>query len=365
LNHEKKDYDKQAKKILEGVDRIAWGVTACLCFPGSAKAVMHYLGEDITDDYAMGISGGAFSMYWGVPWSPANSDLLIIGEEPVRRTFDALGYTHILIPKWNQEDPTQMKELFRKTIVDSINREHPVIAKGVVGPPECCVITGYDKHGDVLHGWSYYQGVSAYYQGNTECYFTKDKWYENCYGLIVIGQKKPKPPLRQTLQNTLEWAIRLARTPEFLLFPEGNPERFTSGLAAYDAMAEALLRDEDFPAGNLDVLTSRCVPISNDGIPLTSEKRKSATRFLNDIANKGFPGADQLRKAAKAYEQETQILDRTATMAPYTYAPEEERLKLADPKRRRQISRLVLQAKLHEETAVRHLETALEELVKN
>lgn len=361
-NVEGKGYDKQAKKVLEGVERIGWGYAAALAFPGSAKAVMRYLGEDVTDDCVMGISGGAFSAYWGMPWSAANVDLLIIGEQPMIRTFDALGYAHTSINRWRHEDQARMKEIFRESIIDRIDHGVPVIAKGVVGPPECCVVTGYDKGGDVLYGWSYYQGVASFYQGDPESYFIKDDWYDNCYGLILVYERKPKPSRSQVLQDTLEWAIELARVPEFMMFSGGRAERFMSGLAAYEAMTEALLRDGDFPTGNLEVLTSRCVSISNDGIPLMSEKRKSAVRFLKGMAEEGLPAADELRKASEEYELEIQILDRAATMAPYTYAPKDERLRMADPVHRRKLARLIREAKAREERAVECLERALEQL---
>jgi hypothetical protein len=355
----------QARKVLEGVERISWDTAACLCFAGSAKASMRFLGEKVTDDYVMGISGGAFSMFWGMPWSPANVDLLVIGEEPVKRSFDALGFDYTLIAKGHPGDKINEKEPFRKMIVESIDRGIPVIAKGVVGPPECCVIAGYDGNGDVLHGWSYYQGIADFYKGIATEYFSTDRWFENCHGLIIIGEKKQRPSRRQVLQDTLEWAIRLGRVPEFLLFAEGRPYRFMSGLAAYEAMAEALLRDEDFPDGDLDVLTSRCVSISNDGIPLLSYKRKSATRFLNGMAGEGLPGADELRRSAEEYNEEVRILDEASVMAPFTYAPEGERLRLADPAHRRGLSRLVRAAKAQEERAVECLESALAELAGN
>lgn len=36
-------------------------------------------------------------------------------------------------------------------------RAEPVIAIGVVGPPEPCIVAGYDKGGEVLIGWSFFQ----------------------------------------------------------------------------------------------------------------------------------------------------------------------------------------------------------------
>jgi len=122
---------------------------------GSVIACMRYHGEEVTNDYVMGISGGAFKIFWELPWSPANCDLLLIGEEPVRRTFGEPGYDYTFVPDYNLKGLAYTKEVYRKKIVDSIDSGHPVIALGVVyivGPPECCLISGYEEGGDVLYG---------------------------------------------------------------------------------------------------------------------------------------------------------------------------------------------------------------------
>lgn len=157
--------------------------------------------------------------------------------------------------------------------------------------------------------------------------------------------------------------------PEFdrhVLYEEwrggANPSRVRSGLAAYDTFAEALLRDEDFLTNNLDVLTSRCIPITNDGIMLMECKRERAARFLNSMAEKGLLGAAELRKAAEAYTQEVQVWHQAAGMAPWSGSSEEQRQKIADLTLRRKLSRLVHEAKVHEERAVEHVEKALKDL---
>ena len=48
-------------------------------------------------------------------------------------------------------------EKFQQRIIESIDGGHPVIGFGVVGPPEACIITGYDDGGEVLIGWSLFQ----------------------------------------------------------------------------------------------------------------------------------------------------------------------------------------------------------------
>ena len=132
-----------------------------------------------------------------------------------------------------------------------------------------------------------------------------------------------------------------------------------SGLAAYDAMADALPRDEDFPVGDLEALMVKIYAVSNDGVCLLEAKRQAAARFLRTIAELGHPDADQLREAAAIYEREAEIAHRAAVLAPPSYYPREQLLRIAEPERRREISRLVREAKDLEERAVEQLERAL------
>jgi len=76
-----------------------------------------------------------------------------------------------------------------------------------------------------------------------------------------------------------------------------------------------------------------------------------------------LPGADEVREAAAAYEQEVQVWHKAAEMAPgWGLVPRE---KLADRAHRRKISRLVREAKVDEERAIEHLENALKELAEH
>ncbi len=398
---------KRVQKVLEGIERIHWVTTSALCFVGSVVAAMHYLGEKVENDYVMGISGGAFKAYWIPPWSPANCDLLDIGEEPIRRTFEALGYEYTCLQDYDRKDPVHTKEFFKSRIVESIDKGRPVLALGVVGPPECCVVSGYDKGGDVLYGRSYFQTES-------DKYFSVDDWYDKCHGLILIGEKKARaagggaeaagaigPALgaaRKVLRDTLEWAVKLARTPEFdavLAAESGSAKRLYSGLAAYDAMAEALLRDEDFPAGEVEPLLLKIYALGNDGLWLMTEARRVAALFLEGIVGEaggpgaagaaataatsseaplplawGVPGlreaaapvAGELLAAAEAYKEEVGVLGEATKLVPHSERPKEEFLAIADPSRRREAAWLVRKARAVEERAVEGLEAALGKL---
>jgi len=353
------EFGKRVKRVLAGVERIHWTTTSCICFAGAAAACMHYLREDVSNDYVMGISGGAFKMLWEPPWSPRNCDLLMLGGEPVKRTFAALGYDYTFVPDYDRDDPGDAKEVYRKAIVHSIDKGRPVIAIGVVGPPEACIVAGYDKGGEVLYGRSYFQE-------SKKGYFSEADWFENCHGLILLGDKREPPPRRQVLRDTLEWAIRLAREPEMPLATiDGKIEKqLITGLAAYDAMAGALERDEDFAFADddLETMEMRCFAIANDGLHLLYPKRRDAASFLEGMAEDGEGASDELRQAAEAYRAELEVLGPAYDLAPYSFAPQPKRLALRDRDVRRKLSALVREAKAHDERAVEHLEQALASL---
>jgi hypothetical protein len=81
-------------------------------------------------------------------------------------------------------------------IMDSIERGVPVLAYHVVGPSDCCNITGYDEGGEVLLGWSTYQDNPEDHNipPDVTGYFRKPGWHENLQGYILVGEKLGRPP---------------------------------------------------------------------------------------------------------------------------------------------------------------------------
>lgn len=372
---------KRISRILDGIERIHWRTTSGLCFTGSTLACMHYMGEDVDNDYLMGISGGAFKLFWHPKWSPANCDLLLYGEEPVRRTFYSLGYEYTYISDRDKANPVHSKEYYQDLIVKSIDNGRPVIAVGIVGPPECCVVAGYDRNGEVLYGRSYFQenpfGGDNYEQ-EPAGYFRTDDWYGNFFGCIITGEKTAKPDDKEVMRSSLEWAIKLTREPYFDSpgflescvnkeedapgYVKGsdklNASTHISGLAAYDAIIEALARDEDYPAGNPEVLSFRCMALGNDGLCLLTCKRHSAGQFLQKMAEKNLPASDLFLKAGEIYNRESQMVMENLNLMPGWNSSPEDLAKIADPEIRRKLSSVVKAAKELEEEAISLLEEA-------
>jgi len=336
------DRTSSGRKVLQGVPRAGYDVHWCT-FPGSLYACLAYVGDTPDYDYVMGVSGAAFRWLWNRD-DGGNIDLSYLGDEPFRRAFWALGYGWAKVPA--------EKEAMFEAVVKSIDRGVPAISFGIIGPPEAGVVAGYDREGQVLYGWSYFQEQK-------EHYYEKDDWFETMdrhagKGLIVIGAKLPaRPDEREILVPTLRWAIDLERTAQRDALPE-----HVAGLAACDAWADALEVDADYPADDPQVLGTR-VMIYGDQLCML-EERHSAAGYLRQMAAAAPEAAEQLEEAAALYDA---VADQSAGMWPWGYSMGADAQQgLADPEARRTFAAKVRVAREKEGQATAYLERALEAL---
>lgn len=371
--------DDSARVVLEGVPRVGFypsmraaGEERCpedVPFPSCLRACLEYLGENLgckhvaVDSstwglgcayaYLMGTSGAAFRLLWKPGWHPDNVDVLVMAEdanEPFRRAFEAVGYAHEMVGK---EEGRDDEVYFRQRIVESIREKgRPVIGFGVIGPPECCIITGYDEHGDALVGWSYFQGwpeFKAQIEFEPSGYFRKPGWFEDTPGLILIGEKGERPPQDDIYREALRWAIEIARTP--MVHDRHN------GLAAYAAWADALVRDDDFATGDMAVLRE-CHMAHDDAVGTVAEGRWYGALFLMRIAEHVPAMASELLAAASCYAAEHDLMWEIWNLAGFMRS-DAVVAKFADPAVRRQIVAIILQAREKDAEAAEHIERAL------
>jgi hypothetical protein len=325
--------------ILEDVPRVGFDVHMSP-FPGSLYACLEVMGAPCDYDYLMGVSGAAFRRLWNRD-DGGNVDLSYLGDGPFRRAFEALGYDWCSIPA--------QKEAMIEAAKESIDRGVPAISFGIIGPPEAGVVAGYGRGGEVLYGWSYFQeGRERYYQ--------RDDWFETMdrnagKGLIVIGDRSTaRPSERDTLIASLEWAIDLERTAQ----RPGLPDH-VAGLAAYDAWADALEVDADYPADDAELLGVRLMVYADQCTMLY--ERHSAARYLRRMAEVAPDAADYLNTAAALYEE---AADRGDELWPW--GNEMGRVAqqgLSDAQARREFAAHVRAAKAVEERGVARLERAL------
>jgi len=349
--------------VLEDVPRVAyhtdrWRFTP---FCNALDACLRYLGEEEQYDYLMAVSGAGFRTTWGAHmWDGGNSDILGMAAEPLepmRRAFWAAGYAMEPVAKavpegWPEDILHESARRlggaltdemgFRRHIVDSISRRNvPVIAFGIIGPPEAAVITGYGEGGDVLIGWSVFQegeGIETEPSG----YFRVRDWYPRTRGLLLVGDKTDPPPGEALHRSTLLWALEVLRRPLV--------RKHASGLAAFDAWASDMGNDNYFPVDKKGVLRGR-LNCHYDAMGMQAE-RATAASYLSRAAQDQPVMAAHLRSAAAALEE--------GGVEHGVRPNEQDQInRLADPVVRHQVAESILATQEAYHRAAGHIEQAL------
>ena len=368
--------------LLSGVPRVHFyqgGASRCpedFTFPSCLRAALEFLGHNLgclhvpkgtpgwglncAYAYLVGASGNAFSLVWNDGWDPGNTDIRWIAAdpaEPMRRALEAAGCSgQVLLREQGHAD----EGVYRDAIITSLRDQgRPVLALGVVGPPECCLITGYDEGGDVLMGWSFFQDVPGFApsQGiEPTGEFRQGDWFAQTAGLIVLGDGNGgaaigKPPDRHAIyRSTLREAVASIRAPMI----HGRH----TGLAAYDAWAEHLLRDDAFPTGEPAALRER-YDIHDWTVGNVATARWYGSLFLSQMANEEpWMSAELLRAAACMAEEHALMWDAWGLVGGIGWN-EERGHKLAEPDTRRAIVEVIGQSREWYAQMADHLEAAL------
>jgi len=365
--------------ILKGVPRVGFfhggdRAPESVPFPSCLAAAVRYIGDDwpwltlesggrtwrlnYANIHFLCTSGMAFGLRWKEGWQPDNVDHMFVGNPNriIDRAMSAAGHRYTLISRSGDPDGTGDpgdEDRFRQAIVESLRRRAPVLAFGVVGPPECALITGYDEGGRVLMGWSFFQEMAPFNAGvefEPTGEFRKPDWFADTHSLLVIGDGVGRS---DDLESTLRHAISTARQPAGLW---GE----ATGLKAYGAWARQLADDSAFVDQPEAVLRERH-EVHHSEVGVLAECRAWAAAFCRHQAGLHPEAADALVAAAERYQAEHglmwQVWDAAGGiengLAWQTFAR---------PEVRRALIPLIEEAREHDEAAVRHLEEAAERL---
>ena len=299
------------KKILEGVRRVGFWrpgkdcpednpLSACL------TVLFRHLGSEASlgcharnpgdkelpipcgHFYLMGLTGEAFAVsYNPEEWDYGFCDSRRFLDDPygpVKRGARAFGWSCEILESENCEE-TQCRE----RIVDSIERGIPVLAIGVIGPPEYCIITGYDADGEVLVGWNFFQGEEKDLETEENGMFRKAGWFEDTIALVFLKKSAPEPPLLENLNHILEYAVEILESHQ-------TGEKYIAGLDAYDGWASELRKEENFPSGNKHVLKENFEE-HHHSVGYLAENRHYAGRCL-EMVIPYFPDVSSLLQMA-------------------------------------------------------------------
>ncbi len=179
-------------RIIENIPRIAQfiGDTSMLTpLIGSLYAALYGLGKPRPYADLLALSGAGNRLCWKPGcWNGGNIDILCCEEDPFaphHRVLKAVGLRGI-VRLASDADEAQA----RREIIASIDAGVPVIAMGIIGPPECCVVHGYLRDGEALTGWNYFQQDEGF---AWDVPFVKDGWYKGLVGYILLSQAEEVP----------------------------------------------------------------------------------------------------------------------------------------------------------------------------
>ncbi len=338
--------EKQDNAILYGVPKVAYGQEGCTPFPMCIQSCAKYLGLRVDYIRAMAESGAAFRLAWNTDcWDGGNVDAIFTFDDP-DKVFRCGMRAMEREFKFLKRTPETKKQNFMDFICGEIDAGNPVIALGIIGPPEACVITGYREGGKALMGWNVFQEYPEYqgsvrFEGNG--YFLTGDWWENpdTIALIATGTES-LPPItpEEALQNAAEaLAGRKCGT-------------YAKGILAYDAWRDALLCDQDFPEDAVFPLLVERMMCHGDAMDCLSDGRSHGAKYLRRLAEQYPAMASELNAAAGELEGIVEIIWKEMVPVLGGWGREEVQVRrLAEAENRRLLAGQIERMKAHDERA--------------
>jgi hypothetical protein len=340
---------KEGRKVyIEGVRTISWDTGEMCEFASALVSAIPCLGESAPYHYVMGTSGAAFRFTLDPgEWEFGNYGIRNISadpNEPVRRALEATGFDYTLCEKGAVQEDTA-------AITASIAKGVPVLAYGVVGPSDCCLITGYDDGGEALLGWSTYQDIEADHDipHDVTGYFRKPGWHDNLGGYILIGTKQARRPSPAIYLDALRWAVHLLRTPRL--------GRNYTGLEGLRVWAEEMTQEKYFPPEDQQVLEQRYISTAINMTMLRDHG--SAEPFLRQALAEVAEFQPGLSLAAACYHQVNRLRSAMDDLISDNFSEKAMRA-IGDPAIRQAYADHIRQIRDQEQEAVSHIERLLE-----
>lgn len=344
--------------ILYGIREIKLGAyQSNTMFPICIKAVSEYPGDDVSYAHIMAATGAAFRLVWNrSEWDLSNIDIYhtlresneiySYGAKALGREFSFLG-----------READTAKSDFREYIKSNLSKWNPVIALGIIGPPEPCIIAGYDADQDSVMGWNFFQhdpefasAVSTMENG----YFRCTSWWENTdtQAVMCIGSSSGQPYGNKEI-------VKMAAD----IMEPRQESTYAKGVLAYDAWKDMLLDGKWFESNSsFDSLFSMLL-VQNDAMKCISDGRKWAAEYFYELAGTyGEPEASACRHIAESFRKASGIADEMSTLIGNWHDTENMLQNFGSHSVREKICKLIDLAKKEDETAYEQIKTLLDHI---
>ena len=342
--------------ILYGMPKVEYRCGECTPFISTLKACLNYMGQDISYSYLMAASGASFRLRWNTTcWNGGNIDIAFIYEdlnEAYKRSFEAAGRSYRIYKR----EPSSQKEEFMQFIKVEIDEGRPVIALGIIGPPEACIITGYREGGKVLLGWNFFQENPEFAKDvelDQSGYFICKNWWENpdTIAVMSIGEEKQSEiSLKEILQNA------------YKVLTKEKIGVFAGGQAAFDAWGKAVSDDHEFTKDAVLPMLFERLMCQSDAMDMVGEGRHYAADFMQEIIKQNVSVQESAAQAVRYFKEEESIPHKMAELLGGWQRGEQQARRLASKEVRKEIARLIMEAKKCEAQAAECIANALKDL---
>lgn len=238
-------------------------------------------------DSIMVASGIAFGLLWHEEHCLSSLDLTQVQpfDDVLRHSFDYLGFDYKVIVK---SDASVKADIFAEVRM-SIDAGKPVLAFGIVGPPECSLICGYDENG-LLYGYSQYQSQDPNDLDELGM-FISDAWFENTWQYVIITEPSDS---RAHLSDIIQRGYKIAKQTYI--------DGYFAGPAAYDSWVN-FIRHSDLATMNEDQIQER-FRFHSLILDYLEEARTALARYLRQQDDENLVAIadtyDELRHACSA-----------------------------------------------------------------
>ncbi len=278
--------------------------------------------------WLMGTTGLAFRFTWKKSWDIGIVSAYLIGKKAdtvFERAYRSIGYSYGLLrtrysakeKSLSAREKKELRETAKRIVMENIDKKRPVIAHGVIGPPEECLITGYDEDGEAVTGWNVFQdpgrGSPSWYadtdgDGVMELnadrlvgyepsgYFRKHDWFKDTWSVMYVVGKEKEPERGAVCRDSLEWALEVIRKDKLYI------REFENGISAYRACADSVERLK-IGADKPEELRSRYM-VFVSAVAMIIDNRTYARLFLNGIAEEYMEISKPLSVASELYMEE-------------------------------------------------------------
>lgn len=323
------------------------------------------MGQDIDYSYIMAASGAAFRLRFNTEfWDGGNVDIRIVYENPYEafeRSFKAVGRSYKILTR-----DASNKNQFIAFIKQELENGRPVIALGIIGPPEACIITGYMNEGETLLGWNFFQNNKEFAKGvqmHETGYFMCSNWWENENTLAVMSIGENQEELiseKYIISNGID-----IMTKEKLIIKDRYGKEFieyAGGQRAYAAWAKAIKEDKEFPESVVLPMLFERLMCQNDAQCMVGEGRSYAACFMEYVARNNEKIASDCAEAARYFRQVAQCSFKMNEVKGGFEQNETSIRKFAEPSVRKKIAALILDAKQEEAKALEILKAIKDKL---